>query len=92
MCIDYTSLDKACPKDPFALPRIDQVIDSTTDCDLLSFQNAHSGYQQIKLDQANTLKMPFITPFGAYCYITMSFGLKNAGATFQHCMKKCLLS
>jgi hypothetical protein len=44
MCIDYTSLNKVCPKDPFALPRIDQVIDSTAGCDLLSFLDAYSGY------------------------------------------------
>ena len=37
MCIDYTGLNEACPKDPFALPRIDQVIDSTAGCELLSF-------------------------------------------------------
>ena len=43
MCIDYTSLNKACPKDPFALPRIDQVIDSTAGCELLSFLDAYSG-------------------------------------------------
>ena len=91
MCIDYTSLNKACRKDPFALPRIDQVIDSTAGCELLSFLDAYSGYHQIKLDPADALKTSFITPFGAYCYITMSFGLKNAGATFQRCMQKCLL-
>jgi hypothetical protein len=51
MCIEYTSLHKACPKDPFALPRIDQVIDSTADCDLLSFLDAYSGYHQIPLYQ-----------------------------------------
>jgi putative transposase len=49
MCIDYTSLNKACPKDPFALSRIDQVIDSTAGCDLLSFLDAYSGYHQILL-------------------------------------------
>ena len=91
MCIDYTSLNKACPKDPFALPRIDQVIDSTTGCELLSFLDAYSGYHQIKLDPADRLKTAFITPFGAFCYLTMTFGLRNAGATFQHCMQKCLL-
>ena len=91
MCIDYTSLNKACPKDPFALPRIDQVIDSTAGCELLSFLDAYSGYHQIKLDPADRLKTSFITPFGAYCYTTMTFGLKNAGATFQRCMQQCLL-
>ena len=50
MCIDYTSLNKACPKDLYALPRIDQVIDSTAGCELLSFLDAYSGYHQIKLD------------------------------------------
>jgi putative transposase len=44
MCIDYTSLNKLCPKDPFALPRINQVIYSTADCDLLSFLDGYSGY------------------------------------------------
>jgi hypothetical protein len=47
MCIDYTSLNKACPKDPFALSRIDQVIDSIAGCDLLSFLDAYLGYHQI---------------------------------------------
>ena len=91
MCIDYTILNKACPKDPFALPRIDQVIDSTARCELLSFSDAYAGYHQIKLDPADCLKTTFITPFGAFCYLTMTLGLRNVGATFQRCMQKCLL-
>jgi hypothetical protein len=83
ICIDYTSLNKACPKDPFPLPRIDQVIDSTAGCELLSFLDAYSGYHQIPLNQANQIKTSSITPYGAYCYTTMPFGLKNAGATYQ---------
>jgi len=90
MCIDYTSLNKACPKDPFALPRIDQVIDSTAGCQLLSFLDAYSGYHQIKLKPEDQIKTSFITPYGAFCYLTMPFGLKNAGATYQRCMQKCL--
>ena len=86
MCIDYTSLNKACPKDPFMLPRIDLVIDSTADYELLSFLDAYSGYHQIKLDLADRPKTSFITPFGAYYYTTMTFGLKNVGAMFQRCM------
>ena len=81
MCIDYTHLNKACPKDPFALPRIDQVIDSTAGCDLLSLLDAYSGYHQIPLNPDDQLKTAFITPYGPYCYTTMPFGLKNAGAT-----------
>jgi hypothetical protein len=90
MCIDYTSLNKACPKDPFALPRIDQVIDSTAGCDLLSFLDAYSGYHQFPLYQLDQIKTSFITPYGAYCYVTMPFGLKNAGATYQRTMQRCL--
>ena len=65
MCIDYTSLNKACPKDPFALLRIDQVIDSTAGCELLSFLDAYSGYHQIKLnlaDKVNTLSSRRLEP------------------------------
>ena len=92
MCIDYTCLNKACPKDPFALPRIDQVIDSTAGCELLSFLDATAGYHQIKLAVEDQMKTAFITPFGAYCYVTMPFGLKNGGATYQRTIQRCVKS
>ena len=78
------------PQGPLALPRIDQVIDSTAGCDYLSFLDTYSGYNQIMLNPADQLKTSFITPFGAFCYKVMSFGLKNAGATYQRCMQRCL--
>jgi hypothetical protein len=90
MCVDYTNLNKACPKDPFPLPRIDQVIDSIAGCELLSFVDAYSGFHQIPLYEPNQIKTYFITPYGAYCYLTMPFGLRNAGATYQRSMQKCL--
>jgi hypothetical protein len=90
MCIDYTHLNKASPQDPFPLPRIDQVIDSATGCELLSFLDAYSGFHQIPLNKDDQIKIAFITPYGAYCYVTMPFGLRNAGATYQRCMQKCL--
>ena len=83
MCVDYTDLNKHCPKDPFGLPRIDQVIDSTAGCVLLSFLDCYSGYHQIALKGEDQIKTAFITPYGAYAYKTMSFGLKNVGATYQ---------
>jgi len=83
MCVDYTDLNKHCPKDPFGLPRINQVIDSTAGCVLLSFLDCYSGYHQIALKEVDQIKTGFIIPFGAYAYKTMSFGLKNAGATYQ---------
>ena len=82
MYIDYTNLNKACPKDPFPLPRIDQVIDSTAGCELLSFVDAYSGFHQIPLNPADQIKTAFITPYGAYFYRTMPFGLRNAGETY----------
>jgi hypothetical protein len=87
MCVDYTSLNKACPKVPFPLPRIDQIIDSTAGCEILCFLDAYSGYHQIKMKESNQLATSFITPFGMYCYVTMSFGLRNAGATYQRCVQ-----
>ena len=58
---------------------------------MLSFLDAYSGYHQIKLDPTDRLKTAFITPIEAFCYLTMTFGLRNAGATFQRYMQKCLL-
>ena len=81
MCVDYMGLNKACPKDPFPLPHIDQVVDSTSGCETLCFLNAYFEYHQIALKESDQLVTSFITPFRSYCYVTMSFGLKNAGAT-----------
>jgi hypothetical protein len=86
MCIDYTSLNKACPKDEYPLLRICQIVDSTTSCELLSFQDAYSGYHQISLVVDDEEKIAFITPFGIFCYTKMAFGLKNRGATYQKCV------
>ena len=89
MCVDYTGLNKACPKDHFPLPRIDQIVDYTSGCEILSFLDAYSGYHQIMMKESDQLATSFITPYGSYCYVTMPFGLKNAGATYQRCMQQC---
>jgi ribonuclease HI len=86
MCVDYTGLNKACPKVPYPLPRIVQIVDSTAGCETLSFLDAYSGYHQIKMKESDQLATSFITPFGMYYYTTMPFGLRNAGATYQRCM------
>ena len=83
ICVDYTNLNKACLKDCFPLPRIDQLMDSTSGHELLSFMDAFSGYNQIKMDSADKMHISFIIAFGTYCYNVMPFGLKNAGTTFQ---------
>jgi hypothetical protein len=92
MCIDYTDLNRHYPKDPFRLLRIDQVVDSTTGSILLCFLHCYSGYHQIALKVSDQDKMAFITPHDIYCYIAMTFGLKNAGATYQKAIRKCLES
>ena len=71
LCIDYTDINKACPKDPFPLSRIDQIVDSTAGCDLLSFLDAYSGYHQIFMTREDEEKTTFITPCGTYCFLRM---------------------
>jgi hypothetical protein len=71
----------------FLLPRIDQIVDSTAGCDRLSFLDAYSGYNQIKLKEEDHELTVFITPHGVCCYNIITFGLKNAGATYQWCMQ-----
>jgi hypothetical protein len=88
MCVDYTTLNKECPKDSFPLPRINQVVDSTAACKTLCFLDVYSGYHQIAMCIADQLTTLFITLFGAYCYQMMPFGHKNAGATFHRCMRR----
>uniref|UniRef100_A0A2N9H0M9 Uncharacterized protein n=1 Tax=Fagus sylvatica TaxID=28930 RepID=A0A2N9H0M9_FAGSY len=88
MCVDFTDLNKACPKDSFPLPRIDQQVDSTAGHKLLTFMDAFSGYNQIVLDKSDQEKTSFITSRGLFCYKVMPFGLKNAGATYQRLMNR----
>ena len=82
MCVDFTDLNKACSKDNFPLPRIDQLVDSTVGHKLLTFMDAFSGYNQIKMAEEDQEKTTFITSQGLYCYRVMPFGLKNAGDTY----------
>jgi hypothetical protein len=91
MCIDYTDLYKYCPKDPFVLPMIDQVVDSTAGCSMLSFLDCYSIYHQISLAKEYEEKTAFITPFRAFCYTSMLSDLKNAGATYQRAIQTCLV-
>ena len=82
MCVDFTDLNKAYPKNSFSLPRIDQLVDSTIGHKLLSFMDAFSGYNHILMDEDNQKKTSFITNQGWYCYKVMPFRLKNARATY----------
>jgi len=90
MCVDFTDLNKACPKDSYPLPSIDALVDSASGCKMLSFLDAFSGYNQIKMHPHDESKTAFMTETCSYCYKVMSFGLKNAGATYQRLMDKIL--
>ena len=82
-CVDFTNLNKACPKDGFLLPQIDQLVDATSGHQLLSFMDAYLGYNQISMHVPNQEQSSFIIDRGLYCYKVMPFGLKNAGAIYQ---------
>ena len=83
MCVDFTNLNNTCPKDSFPLPRIDQLLNSTTGHKLLTFMDAFSRYNRIQMAEEDQEKMPFITNQGFCCYRVIPFGLKNVGATYQ---------
>ncbi|KAL0415580.1 UNVERIFIED_CONTAM: Retrovirus-related Pol polyprotein from transposon gypsy [Sesamum latifolium] len=88
MCTDFTDLNKACLKDPFPLPRIDLLVDSTAGCELFSMMDAYPGYHQILMAEEDRDKISFITENGIYCYNVIPFDLKNAGATYQCLVNK----
>ena len=88
VCVDYTDFNEACPKDSFPLPYIDQIVNVAAGHEILSFLDAFSRYHQIPMHPLDVEKVAFITPHGLYCYNVMSFGLKNAGATYQRLVTK----
>ena len=88
VCVDFTDLNKACPKDPFPMPKIDQLVDAIVVHPRMSFLDAFQGYHQIPLALDDQEKTAFVTPIGNYHYKVMSFGLKNAGSTYQRMMTR----
>ena len=86
MCVDYWDLNQVSSKDNFPLPHIDVLVDNTANFALFSFMDGFSGYNQIKMAPKDMEKTTFITLWGTFCYKVISFGLKNAGATYQQAM------
>ena len=82
MCVDFTDLNKACPKDNYPLPQIFTLVNLTARHQLLSFMDAFSSYNHIKMEEVDQEKTFFVTSQGLFCYKVMSFKLKNAGATY----------
>ena len=91
VCVDYTYLIQACPKDSFPLPRIDQIVDTSAGHGMLSFLDAFSRYHQMLMHPSDAEKIAFITPHGLFYYNVMSFGLKNVGATYQRLVTKMFM-
>jgi len=88
MCVDYTNLNKACPKNASLLPNIDRLVNGAYVFKLLSFLDAYSGYNQIKMYPLDQEKTNLIANGANFCYKVMPFGLKNASATYQRLMDK----
>ena len=88
VCVDFMDLNKACPKDPFPMPRIDQLVDTTVGHPQMSFLDVFQGYHQILLALDNQEKTVFVTSTGNYHYKVMPFDLKNVGSTYKRIMTK----
>ena len=88
VCVDYSDLNEACPKDSFPLPCIDQIVGVTVRHGIFSFLDAFSGYHQIPMHLPDIKKTAFITPHNLYCYDVMPFDLKNVGTTYQRLVTK----
>lgn len=83
MCVDFTDLNRACPKDSFPLPNINHLVDSTAGSELYSFYDTFKEFNQIRMhldDQENTA---FVTNLGSYYYKVILFELKNTRETYQ---------
>ncbi|GJR63960.1 reverse transcriptase domain-containing protein [Tanacetum coccineum] len=83
MCIDFKNLNSSCPKDYYPLPNIDCKVEAVMGFKYKCFLDAYKGYHQIQMAKEDEEKTAFYTEQGTYCYTKMSFGLKNAGATYQ---------
>ncbi|GKV30660.1 hypothetical protein SLEP1_g39449 [Rubroshorea leprosula] len=83
MCINYTNLNDACPKDCYPMPNIDKLVEAASGNERLSLLDAYSGYHQVPMAPEDTDKTSFYASDEIYCYVMMPFGLKNAGATYQ---------
>ena len=88
MCVDFMDLNKAWPKDPFPMPKIDQLVDTTVGHSRMSFLDVFQGYHQIPLARDDQEKTAFVTPVENYHYKVMPFGLKNVGSTYQRMMTR----
>ena len=88
VCMDFTDLNKACPKDPFPMPQIDQMVNATVGHPRMNFLDTFQGYHQIPLALCDQEKTVFVIPIGNYHYKVMPISLKNVGSTYQRMMTR----
>jgi hypothetical protein len=86
VCVDYRDINKACPKENFPTPFVDQIVDDCAGSEIFSLMDGFSGYNQINIAPEDQHKMSFICPWGTFAYRKLPFDLKNAGAMFQRAM------
>ena len=83
VCVDFMDLNRACPKNPFPMLQIDQLVDATVGHPRMSFLDAFQGYHQIPLALDDQEKTTFVTPVGNYHYKVMPFGLKKCSVNLS---------
>jgi hypothetical protein len=86
VCVDYRDINKACPKDNFPTPFVDQIVDNFAKREKFSLMDSFSGFNQINIIPVYQHKTTFIFPWDTFTYQKLPFGLKNASATFQRAM------
>ena len=88
MCIDFINLNKATPMDGYLMPVADLLVDAVVGHRIISFMDGNAGYNQIFMVEEDIPKTAFRCPdhVGIFEWIVMTFGLKNAGATYQRAM------
>ena len=86
LCIDFCNLNQLSLKDNYPLPNMEHLLQRVTGARMMSMLDGFSGYNQVLLKREDQLKTTFTTPWGTFMYLRMSFGLMNAGATFQRAM------
>jgi hypothetical protein len=84
VCVDYRDINKPCPKDNYPTPFVDHIVDNCVGSEIFSLMDGFFSYNQINILPADQHKTSFIYPWGTFAYWKLPFGLKNAGATFQH--------
>ena len=83
MCTEFHDLNKACPKDNYPTPFIDQIINACAGSEVFSFMDGFFRYNQNQIKPEDQHKTYFIFPWGTFTYKKIPFGLKNHGATFR---------